>query len=177
MRFLIAAGLVLATPAWAQDILNFKEIPNSRVIETFFSQMLDNAAQTYVYDGKNKKLYVCHGARNSPLGDSSCYPAKVATNVIMPADIFERLKSMTGGDLASVNHFTILPLLQMEVPYQQIVNSVLMWNKKEDRIYVCRYIKNEYEFSTDIEQVEAFFFSTHQPEIYAICRLRYPTRE
>ncbi len=154
----------------------YTDIPNSKYIETFRGFINDKFVTVYEFDADNRILYTCLGKKDQKMGAFYCSKAKPPNKVLVPDDIVKKWKLLTGGEIASVNNISILSLTSLPEPYQQYVVSLILLNRSANKIWVCSYVKNDYEFTADIDGITAYFFSSKQPEIHEFCRLRYPSR-
>ena len=160
----------------AQSVIPYTDIPNSKYIETFGGFIDDKFVTVYEFDADNRILYRCVGMKDQKVGAFRCSKAKPPKKVLVPDDIVKKWKLLTGGEFVSGNNFTILPLTSFPEPYQQRVWSLILLNRSANKIWVCTYVKNDYEFTADIDGKTAYFFSSKQPEIHEFCRLKYPSR-
>ena len=165
---------VQSSQVMAQSVIPFTDIPNSKYIETFGGFIDDKRVTVYEFDADNKILYRCFGKKDQRMKVFQCSKAKPAKKALVPDDIVKKWKLLTGGEIASLNNFSILPLTSFPEPYQQRVWSLILLNRSANKIWVCRYVKNDYEFTADIDGKTAYFFSSKPPEIHEFCRLKYP---
>ena len=133
----------------------------SRSFEYHYPGTHSNNWYYFVYSAHDDTFYHCVGTVLDPGISTMCAKTMQFEESNVPQKIVDIWKRETKGEVVGWNIGWDHEFLDIPGPYRQSVYTRFLFDKIKKKIWACRYVLNEFEFSSAIDDRDVYLRWSH----------------